>query len=279
MRLRKLAAVSTLALAAAGLTAVTAPAANAAGSGAFVCTVPIFGTPTDFEFATAGDTNLPATMAPGQAAPVTGSLTVTVPANLAELAYSALEARTADGTTNWNVSTGPSAGVIPSTPIKQTGPLVLTVPLSAGTFKAPASGSGSVTVTGYTGQIKLKKADGTEAMTIDATCKPKAGALVLDTVAVKAPPVVAAKTSTSVKAKGAKGKATITVKVAGAKTGKVKIAVKGKKKVNKTVAVKNGVAKVTLKKLKKGKYKVQASYLATPTAKASTSKTVSFKVK
>ncbi|WP_235737549.1 DUF6801 domain-containing protein [Nocardioides alcanivorans] len=89
--------------------------------------------------------------------------------------------------------------------------------------------------------------------------------------------VVKAGSKSKVTAKGKKGKAVVKVKVASTTsvkaTGKVKVTLKGKKKVTKNVKVnKKGVAKVAVKKLKKGKYKVTAKYAGDKNVKASTAK-------
>jgi hypothetical protein len=77
------------------------------------------------------------------------------------------------------------------------------------------------------------------------------------------------------------GKATITVTSVGngAKpSGKAKITItKGKSKKTLTVTIKNGKATVKLPKLKKGTWKLKASYAGSPTQRPSTSKT--YKVK
>jgi ABC-type phosphate transport system substrate-binding protein len=75
---------------------------------------------------------------------------------------------------------------------------------------------------------------------------------------------------------GKKAKATVTVKAPGAVNGKVTLKV-GSKTVG-TGTVKNGKAKITLKKLKKGSYKVKAVFGGTSNVNGSTSKTIKLKV-
>ncbi|CAM3412822.1 Ig-like domain repeat protein [Nocardioides dubius] len=94
---------------------------------------------------------------------------------------------------------------------------------------------------------------------------------------------VASKT-TIAKPKVKKKTVAITVKVTrsgGTPTGKVKITVKrGSKTVyNKSVTLKKGVAKITIKKLKKGKHKVSASYAGDSRSKPSSAKAQTFKIK
>lgn len=92
---------------------------------------------------------------------------------------------------------------------------------------------------------------------------------------VKASSSTALKLSKKVKA-SKKAKATVTVKAPGVVTGKVTLKA-GSKTVG-TGAVKNGKASITLKKLKKGSYKVKAVFAGNKNVNGSTSKTVKLKV-
>lgn len=96
-------------------------------------------------------------------------------------------------------------------------------------------------------------------------------------------PKVTSRTTIS-KVKVKRKTAAFSVKVTragGTPTGKVKVLVKrGAKKVySKTLILKSGVAKVSLKRLKKGKHKITATYAGDSRSKPSTAKAQTFRVK
>lgn len=145
----------------------------------------------------------------------------------------------------------------------------------------PIAGATGTTLTLGTAQVGKKisfrsiATKGAETLTSDSPLSA--------TVAPATVPKVASKT-TIAKPKVKKKTVAITVKVTrsgGTPTGKVKITVKrGSKTVyNKSVTLKKGVAKITIKKLKKGKHKVSASYAGDSRSKPSSAKAQTFKIK
>lgn len=274
MRLRKIAAVSSISLALAGV-AVLAPTAAIAASpdNAYTCKGQLVGVMPleNLPLTAVVDTNLGATSSAGLAG--TGTITVTVPEDTAGLLYS-LGGRSIQGEAT--VKTTANGAAVPfsgktkvAAPAK--GPLKATI---KGAMK-PITKLGATTIDAKAFSLKMvvTKVD-KSSFTVVLNCSAAATAV----TTVDTTNAVVAKTKTALKAKAAKGKVTLTAKVAGATTGKVKISVTGKKKVTKTVAVKDGKAVVTLK-LKKGAYKATAAFVKSKIANASQSKKVSFKVK
>ncbi|WP_110206561.1 RCC1 domain-containing protein [Nocardioides daejeonensis] len=115
-------------------------------------------------------------------------------------------------------------------------------------------------------------------ITFRTTASTPEGDVVSDSTPTAAVAALISASKTAInKVKVKKSKATIKLKVTsstGTPTGKVKVEVKkGKKKVfSKNVKLKNGGAKVVLKKLKKGKYKITAKYAGSKAHKASNAK-------
>ncbi len=254
MRLRKTAAVSVLALAA-GSIGMIAPATAATAPTDFTCTTPI----GDRTFVTTVDTDLPTSVEYGGSVSGTSTSTVEIPDDLMDLARNVLGAESADGTTTWKEGAADVVKPVPSTPIPDDGPLVLSASGPIAAMKADKVGKMAYTVASYTGAISLKNGAGAEAIAINTECTP-AAAPTADTVNV-----TKAKTKTTAKVKGKKKKAVVKVSVKathGTKAGgKVVVKVKqGKKTTKAKGVVKNGKAKVVVKKLKKGKAKVTVAY-------------------
>ncbi len=238
--------------------AVTSPASADSASLNYTCERPL------------GSSNLTASFAAPATVPVGGSAAVTttvvVPEDLAGLLASvgvATVEGSAVGKATVNglpldvpqvipVTSVPAAG---SMTVKASGKLAVPATLPVGTELAVTAGDFTVDLDG-------KTADGQPSL-----LSPYAISCVQDPEQnneVGTVTVVKAGSKSKVSAKGAKKKATITVKVKStttvAATGKVKVSLKGPKKVTKTAKIKNGVAKVTVKKLKKGKYKIATKY-------------------
>lgn len=276
-------AVSAVALIGPGATAATAELP-------YACKIPILGNKT---FKVTLDTDAPAT-APVGSKIANLSVNVVPDPSALKTAYN-LGARQFEGETTFNVSVGgtnysvkattprsqiASDGSVP--PTKATLPLGATLP-TAGTVKVTA---GKIDI-----HQKVYDKDGKPfSLSPEAQipCTPPGGDLTVDTVVVGAggpttppttpptttptpQPAVKATTRTRVKAKFVRrGTVRVTVAVKGGKpTGKVKITLKGKKKVTKKAVLRHGKATVMVKKLKKGTYKVAAAYAGSATTKAS----------
>ncbi len=268
MKLRKTAALSTLALAATTLVATGGTATAATTSLAYACTVPILGANT---FDTVVDTSAPATAKVGDKIKTVTSK-VAVSASMMGAAYN-LGARSVAGSADVTIKVGGSPVTvtlpIPKTQIPATGPLNLTIsgPLNAVLRKA---GVVKVDAGKYVAHMNIFTADGSPLGILpkaDVPCTPPTG------VSLTANTVQVAKTTTKTKVKAkavGKGMAKVTVKVKGSKPGgKVKVTLKGAKKVTKKAKVKQGKAVITVKKLKKGKYKITAAYSGDKANKAS----------
>ncbi len=286
-RVRRLATGTAATALALGTLAVAGPAVADSAPLNYTCDVSgvLFGADTPLQ----SDVALQATHAVDAEVPVGGSAalrsTVDVPAALAALLHDTAGARSVKGTATAQalVSGMPiEAGLkISETPVEAAGFAVVAagsvaVPASlpVGTVLDVAAGDFAVVLTGA-------REDGSDSMaspyTITCGLDAEQDAALGTITVVKAGAVV--KPTAKVKKK----KATIKVKVSSdttvAATGKVKITVKGKKKVTKTVAVKkSGVAKLVVKKLKKGNYKVTAAYTGDDNVEKAKKKTT-FKVK
>ena len=254
MRLRKTAAVSVLALAA-GSIGFIAPATAATDSLPYECNVPILGKKT---FNTTAAVT-PATVQFGQK--FTVGAEVTVPKDLGDTAYSLLQAREFGGNAVVNFDVSGAAKKltlpIPSTKIVKGQDTVVKPSLKVAADKV---GSATYTIGDYEAQMQIKKADGTESPFTIPCAAPAEGNKVAGTVNV-----TKASTTSKIKVKGAKKKATVKVTVKGKfgtkATGKVTIKVKqGKKTKTVKAKLKRGVATATVKKLKKGKIKVTSVY-------------------
>lgn len=267
MRLRKLAAVSTLALTAAGLTAV-APTANAV-SPTVNLTCNALG--SDFTFTGVFDTNLPTSTTYGKKSAYKLSATLTIPQDLSSLAASVLEAKYAQGDATFKVGGVDLKVALAKTPVDGSKPLAL--PISGnGSFAANKVGAHKIVVGNGVANVKFVKADGS-VLPLDNIACTQAGALA-DTITVaKASTKSVAKVAT----KGGKGKATITVKGQNGTKATGKVAIKiGKKSF--AGKVKNGKATIKVKGLKKGKNKVVVNYKGDANHKPS-KKTSTVKVK
>lgn len=146
---------------------------------------------------------------------------------------------------------------------------------------APIPGATSTTFTLTAAQVGKRislrtiAADGGEPLTSDS--------LQTGVVVALVPPKVSTKTTIS-KVKVKRTTATFTVKVTrsgGTPTGKVTIQIKrGAKKVyKKTLSLRSGSAKVTVKRLKRGKHVVNATYAGDSRGKASSAKSQTFRIR
>lgn len=257
MRLRKIAAVSSLALAASVLGTV-APATAQSAELTYACKVPALAGLGlgELDFATTFDTAFGAAATYGESKGIT--VKVTVPTNLSDTLASL--SGSLEGTLKGQVSFGGQNVSYSAKIPKQTAvagePMVVT---ATGTVAAAKPGATSVVAGDYTASLTatVDLGAGPQTMPAEATCiAPAAGDKTIDAVKVAK---ASTKAAVKVKTKKGKGTATVTVKAAnGTKAGgsvKVKI---GKKSFK--GAVKNGVAKIKVKGLKKGKNKVSGAY-------------------
>lgn len=279
--LAALAGVGALALG--STTVLMAGTAHAASADlGYSCKIPILGAKT---FQVSLDTDAPDTATVGDSIKNLSVNVVPDPSAL-KLAYT-LGARQFEGETTFTVNVGGTdhdvKATTPRSDIASDGsvpPTSATLPLNA-----KLTAAGPITVRAGKIQIEQKvyDKDGKPfAMSPSASipCTPPADAdLTVDTLTVKGvtPPVTPpvkpkAKTVTVLKAKAGKARIKVNVRVKHATSGKVKLTLKGPKKVTKMVALKKGKASVVLKKLKKGKYKLTAAYQGTKTTKPSKKK-------
>ncbi|QCX28019.1 DUF6801 domain-containing protein [Nocardioides jishulii] len=283
---RAVVAGATVAVATAGLAAVTSTSASAAPADLkFNCSASIL---TGQEFGLTADITLPAKVEAGKTVKASFTGTVSAPDTTRATAYAILGARFIEGTAN-------ITGKFGATPISMGATVPkAAIPAESGPMALPASGSGSwvaknvgsqnVTIDGFTAPLVITNAEGVTTP-IQVTCEAKAPETVVGTVEVTKATVVATKTTAKAKYAKKTKKATVNVKVVNDKKkavkGKVKLTLKKGKKVvgKKTVTLnKKGVAKGVFKVKAKGKYTVVAQYQGTKTTKKSKA-TAKFTVK
>lgn len=287
---RAVVAGATVAVATAGLAAVTSTSANAASDPAdFVCTVSILG---EKPFTVTADTNLPATVEQGK--PVTFGFTarVSVPDDVRSTARFVFGEEVKGSADISATAGGVAAPVVADLPVTtipaETGPLVLDV-AGTGKWTPTTVGSQEIRVSGFTTSLTFIKGGVESPTPLSVPCvAPASGPVLVDTVEVTkavTPAVVATKTTAKAKYAKKTKKATVNVKVVNNKKkavkGKVKLTLKKGKKVvgKKTVTLnKKGVAKGVFKVKAKGKYTVVAQYQGTKTTKKSKA-TAKFTVK
>lgn len=294
---RFLATASALAVSAAGLAAL-APAATAAPVDAqFTCDVSII---KNVVFDVTVDLALPTGATQGKPADIGVAAVVTAPGTVRYSAYTSLGGRFVSGPASIQAKVGSQAvtwdASVARTAISGTFGDKLVLDVAGRSTLVPAgAGAQAVTVTGFTADLQLEKADGSTT-SAEATCRAVEPAPVLGTLQVApapvpapekpapAPAVVASKVTAKVKVAKKSRKATVSTTVkAGKKAarGKVRITVKrGKTKV-KSVTVdlnRKGAAKKSFTKLKKGRYTATVSFRGNSTTKKS-SKVVRFRVK
>lgn len=274
---------------AAGSGAVLAPAGSVTGDLVYVCTTPIG--PKDFKTVT--DTDLPTTMQYGQSvAAVNLTSTVTIPADLAGLAYGFLGARTVDGNGVANVNIGATPAAVTSTIAKADIPATGDAPVvasgAAPAFKADTIGKTVVTAADYVANLTFYNEAGEPAITVEAACAPKTvndngtpddtsddtpftQDLTVDTVnVVKATSTTNTKLSPSKAKRKVVARTVVKSKYGTPVTGKVRYVLKrnGVKVKTVTKTLSSAKASVTFTKLKpSGKYAVVSSYLGSATLK------------
>jgi hypothetical protein len=294
---RGLAVGLTASMAAVGAVAAIPTAQAATGATDYTCTYDLFGNVSEpFTLSVDTDTNAPAKMAPGEKFDASVTTSTSLPGNMAQLAYNALQSRFFDGTSaaNFTVSgtAAPVAQTIPVTaittqppngtpgvdvPFKAAGAMSLTAPATPGSFDIVAGD--------FTTTLALYGADadgnqGAEQLKVPVTClAPKGKPIVVDTVAVVAP---SATILTLDKAWSRYGdRVTATAKVttaAGAPDGEVAFTLNGvatKARVNK-----DGIATLALPTAPVGSHNLTASFVPKDATayEGSTSAPVAFKV-
>ncbi|MET0822053.1 MAG: Ig-like domain repeat protein [Aeromicrobium sp.] len=177
-------------------------------------------------------------------------------------------------------------------PVRTAYGVATTIPVQVSSAGGPVSGSVSVNVGGVVSTVALVNGAGAAAVpaTLRAGTYPVTATFAGDgstgaSSASSSLTVTAAKTASTLKLAQKKAKAgktlktTVTVKVSGSPVranGKVTLKV-GSKTIGKGT-VKNGKVTITLKKLKKGSYKIKAVFAGDSNLSGSTSKTVKLKV-
>lgn len=277
LQLRRLAVGgASVALAATGLVVATAPAHAASAPLDYTCTV------------LGSDYNMTASFAAPATVPVGGTAkftaSVVVPGDLVGL-LNLVGAKALSGTGTADLTatpTGSEVGVpaaaaltLPKTDVPASGDMTVpatgSVPLPA---TLPVGSVLDIEAGDYTADLTVHQADGSTSGPLAVPCTLDEG----QDASAGQVTVVKAGSKTKLTAKGKKKQAVITVKVASTTTvkatGKVKVSLKGPKKVTKTVKLnKKGVAKLKVKKLKKGTYKVAAKYAGDKSVKGSSAKT------
>ena len=257
MRLRKIAAVSSLALAASVLGTV-APATAQSAELNYDCKLPSlegFGL-GQLQFPTTFDTAFGSAATFGETKAIT--VKVAVPSDLSNTLANLKG--TLEGTLQGKASFGGQVVTYTAQIAKQTAvagqPMVVT---ATGKIAAAKPGATSVVAGDYTANLKavVDLGSGPAPMDVQATCAaPAEGDKTIDAVNV-----AKASTKSTIKVATKKGKGTATVTVKGQNGtkpgGKVTVKI-GKKAFKGTV--KNGVAKIKVKGLKKGKNKVTGKY-------------------
>lgn len=260
------------------------PAVAASGSITYTCTMPDLGAR---DIAVTVDSNLPSTMAPGQTATFDITSSVTIPEDIVGLARDFLGAATVEGsvaaTGDINGAPVTSALTVPVTAIPASGSLPLAASGPGGELTPPDPGTRLLKTGNFTADLLFKKADGSQAYSIDdMPCVVKeavpAQDTTVDTVKVLAPTSTALALARTTAAYGQATTATATVTSDVAPpAGSVVFTVGGK---TITRAVSAGKATVTLPTLTAGKtYAVKATFKPTdPNFFRSSTATRSFKV-
>lgn len=242
-------------------------------------------------------TDAPASIMSGTALTPKWTASMSVPSDLSSLMYGALKARTISGTIVLHTTVdGVATDVtlaIPETPVPATGDLPFTATGAGAPITAGAAGKNIVLgAAGAVVSMKYTNDVGTTADMPGGVIPCASGATTVSTTAVTAAPVSVdpkpenpkpqpapvATTTTAHAAYQAKAhRITVkaTVKPKASATGKVAFVLKKGKKVvrSKAVALKNGVAKLTITKVARpGKYTLTATYRGATGVKGSSDK-------
>lgn len=283
--LRKIAALATTVVAAAGLSVVAAPAQAASGQVNYTCAVtspiPIGGLP----FTATADTNAPASIQYGKSTTPTLTAKINIDSATTDLLRDLAGAEQVEGTGTLEAIVRGKTTTRPATITKTAAPASgpMTVPAKAKLAKITGTKLGNVVIAvkNFTADLKLTKKDGTPAGISDVSieCVQDADQVnKVDTIKV-----VQASTKTTTKlayassTKTITATATVTPKV----TGKVTFTVTKNSKKFKTVTVKvnaKSQAVARFANLAKGTYKVTAKYNGSTNYKSSTAAAVSKKV-
>lgn len=265
---------ATLALAGAGLTAglTAGPAGAASGAITYACTTPLGAAELPFTL----DSNLPATMVPGQTADNALTASVTVPANLVDAARDLLGATTVEGSVaaTGDVNGSPVTGslAVPVTTLPASGALPLAAAGDGTNVTPAAAGTLTLKAGNFTADLLFKKADGSNAFVLDdMPCVVKVTDPVQDTtvdivnVLATAPSTTSLALARSTAPYGQATAATATVSSAFTTPAGSVVFTVGGKTITKTISA--GKATVTLPTLNAGKtYSVKATYKPASTA-------------